>query len=74
MSPELYRLVGASIGLAASLGTLGLAATVLLRRPESASLFIEDKFGYFVVKAVTATLLGLLGACGFDRSLTYLLP
>ncbi|NIJ21108.1 hypothetical protein FHS95_002811 [Sphingomonas naasensis] len=72
MSPDLYRVLAGAVALTGSLGALALAATALLKRPESASLFVEDQFGYFLVKALAALILGSVGICGFFKAIDFL--
>ena len=72
MSAADHHLVAGAIGLCASVMTLAVASFILLRRPESASLFVEDQFGYFVVKVMGALLFAIAGMSGFWRSLDYL--
>lgn len=72
MTEDLYRVLAGAVALIGSLGALVLAATVLLKRPESSSLFVEDQFGYFIVKAVAAIIVGFVGICGFFRAIDFL--
>ena len=73
MNATSHQFAAGGIGLCASLAMVAIAALVLLRRAESASLFVEDRWGYLAAKAVAAAVIAFVGIQGFLRSLEFLL-
>ena len=51
---------------------LVVASALILRRPESASLFVEDRFGYLIVRIMAALIFAVVGLLGFLQSLGFL--
>jgi hypothetical protein len=63
---------GAAIGMAACLSLIAIGAAIIMKRPETNSLFVEDRFGFALAKIVTGTILIILGGVYFPTALAVL--
>jgi hypothetical protein len=66
-------LVAASVGLTGSVALTTVGAFLVLKQPQTNSLFVEDRMGYAVAKVSLGTVVVVIGVVGFCQSLGALL-
>lgn len=65
--------VAPATALIACLVAMGLGSAIIMKRPETNSLFVEDRMGFVVAKITLGAILILLGVFEFPFVLSNLL-
>jgi hypothetical protein len=63
----------AIVGLVASVAVIAIGAFIVMKRPEVNSLFVEDRFGFVLVKIVIGVSVIALGGLSFLKAFSVLL-